>query len=64
MSFHANDWLSVLLQLLGTYHAAKTSGASAEDTQNALISAGLAIAAHVITPPAPQTTVSASALNP
>ena len=52
MSFHANDWLSVLLGLLGTYQQAKTSGATPQETQDAVIAAGLAIATHVMTPPA------------
>ena len=59
MSFHANDWLTTLLQLLGAYQTAKQSGASPQETQNAVISAGLAIATHVATPPSVETTASA-----
>ena len=52
MSFHANDWLMTLLGLLGTYQQAKTSGATPQETEAALIQTGLAIATHVMSPPA------------
>lgn len=59
MSFHATDWLSTLLALLGTAVQAKNQGATPQETQSAVISAGLAIATHVLSATAPEPSVTA-----
>ena len=50
-SLHSNDWLMALLGLLGQYQQAKTAGATPQQTQDAVIAAGLAIATHIMSPP-------------